>query len=40
MNEQAAQALFGTTHAVAPVRRLTAGALSCELCEGQLRDVR
>ena len=40
MSERRALALFGTTQPVPPARRLVAGALSCELCEGQLRDLR
>ena len=40
MNEQVALALFGTLQAVTPARRLSAGRLSCEFCEGQLRNVR
>src|SRR5947207_10140506 len=40
MDSTASLAFFGTAQPVPPVRRLAAGALSCEFSEGGLRDVR
>lgn len=40
MDDTEALQLFGTTQALVPSRRLVAGALSCTLQDGGLRDVR
>lgn len=40
MQDATRLALFGTLEPTPPVQRLAAGRLSCELCEGQLRNIR